>query len=118
AKAVLQNRTLGYRSHPQLNRFRAHPAPVAAINSYLAELWLEAQSRGYRFDARKLRGPRTRIPIRATRGQLRYEWAHLLRKLHDRAPELYRVARRTRPRAHGLFRLTPGPFADWEMLRP
>src|SRR5262250_1559280 len=80
AKAVLQNRTRGYRAHPQLTRFRSHPLPVAAINTYLAGLWAEARSRGYRFDARKIRGPRTRIRIRATHGQVRFEWAHLLRK--------------------------------------
>lgn len=114
AKAVLQNRTRGYRSHPQLVRFRAHPDPVAAINTYLAGILAEGRLRGYRFDARKLRGRRTMVQIDATRGQLLFEWSHLLRKLRSRAPRARRPARATEPRAHLLFRLTPGPIAEWE----
>jgi hypothetical protein len=114
AKAVLQHRTRGYRYHPQLVRFRAHPDPVAAINTYLAGVLAEARLRGYRFDARKLRGLRTTVRIDATLGQLSFEWAHLLRKLRVRAPDAYRRARRAEPRAHLLFRLTPGPVEPWE----
>ena len=115
AKAVLQNRTRGYRTHPQLMRFRDHPRPVAAINSYLAGVLAEARKRGYHFDARKVQGPRTAVPIRVSRGQLAYEWTHLLRKLRRRSLRVYRVARRARPTAHDLFRLTAGPVAPWEV---
>lgn len=115
AKAVLQNRTRGYRTHPQLMRFRDHPRPVAAINSYLAGVLAEARKRGYHFDARKVQGPRTAVPIRVSRGQLAYEWTHLLRKLRRRSLRAYRVARRARPTAHDLFRLTAGPVAPWEV---
>ncbi len=31
ARAVLRGKTRGYRHHPQLIRFRAHPAPISAI---------------------------------------------------------------------------------------
>jgi hypothetical protein len=117
AKAVLRGRTRGYRAHPQLHRFHAHPHPVEAINTYLAGLRAEALRRGYRFDARKVRGPMTTLRIRATVGQLRFEWAHLLRKLSLRSPEAYRAARRRRPQAHPLFRVVPGPVAAWE-VRP
>jgi len=51
AKRVLEGRTRGYRHHPQLTRFRAHPDPVAAIDAYLAGVYEEACRRGYRFDA-------------------------------------------------------------------
>ena len=114
ARAVLRGRTRGYRAHPQLARFREHPHPVAAINAYLSGIHEEARRRGYRFDRRKLAGPRTDVPIVATQGQLRYEWGHLLRKLRHRAPADYRVARGTRPRCHPLFRLRAGPIASWE----
>ena len=116
AKAVLQNRTRGYRAHPQLNRFREHERPVAAINTYLVGLLVEARERGYKFDASKARGPRTDVRISATSGQLCYEWSHLLRKLRERAPEVYRVARKSEPEAHDLFRLVAGPVAEWEVL--
>jgi hypothetical protein len=118
AKAVLQNRTRGYRAHPQLNRFREHRQPVAAINTYLAGLLVEARRRGYKFDARKARGPRTRTRIPATRGQLGFEWTHLLRKLRIRAPEVYRAARRSEPGSHDLFRLVAGQVAPWEVRGP
>lgn len=118
AKAVLQNRTRGYRRHPQLTRFRDHPRPVAAINTYLAGVLAEARRRGYRFDARKVMGPKTGVRIRVSRGQLTYEWSHLLQKLRRRAPGVYRAASRARPRAHELFRLVPGPVAAWEVRGP
>ena len=114
AKAVLRGLTRGYRHHPQLTRFRGHPDPVAAINGYLAVVLAEAEKRGYRFDRTKVRGRATTLEIRVSRGQLSFEWTHLLRKLRARAPDVYRLARRNRPRAHPLFRLTAGPVAPWE----
>ena len=45
AKAVLSGRTRGYRQHPQLARFRAHPEARAAINAYLAAVHEEATGR-------------------------------------------------------------------------
>jgi hypothetical protein len=117
AKAVLRGRTRGYRRHPQLERFRAHPHPVAAINTYLATVLKEARRRGYRFDAAKIRGRRTRLRIRATTGQLRYEWSHLMRKLRVRSPGVWRLARGTSPAPQRLFRIAPGPIATWEVRR-
>lgn len=114
AKAVLQHRTRGYRNHPQLERFRAHVSPVAAINTYLAAVYAEACRRGYAFDSRKFRGPRTTRRIRVTRGQLAFEWTHLRRKLHARAPSAYRATNDSPPTTHPLFRAAAGPIADWE----
>ena len=114
AKAVLQHRTRGYRKHPQLDRFRAHASPVSAINTYLAAVYAEACRRGYEFDGRKFRGPRTTRRIRVTRGQLAFEWGHLRRKLRSRAPSAYRATTGSRPTAHPLFRVAAGPVADWE----
>ncbi|PIR16242.1 MAG: DNA lyase [Elusimicrobia bacterium CG11_big_fil_rev_8_21_14_0_20_64_6] len=115
AKAVLQGKTKGYRNHPQLERFRAHPAPRAAINAYLAGVHAEAVSRGYSFNPDKI-GPVRRIKaIAATRGQLLYEWKHLLRKLSKRNPALYRKRLGVRsPEGHPLFRVVRGPVASWE----
>lgn len=115
ARKVLRGRTRGYRHHPQLARFRATRDPVAAINRYLSEVLAESRARGYRFDARKILGARSRSPIPATRGQLAYEWRHLLRKLRLRDPARYRLARKVRPSPHPLFALRPGPVAEWEV---
>jgi len=90
ARAVLRGETRGYRSHPQLARFRAHRAPRAAINTYLEMVAAEADARGYSFNRRKLGSRRRRgLKLRATRGQLEYEWQHLLKKLRRRSPDLY-----------------------------
>ena len=78
AREVLRGRTKGYRQHPQLLRFQSCPSPPAAINGYLAVVFAEARSRGYRFDGSRL-GRVVRVPkIRASDGQLQYEWIWLL----------------------------------------
>ena len=115
ARAVLRGRTRGYRHHPQLQRFRAHPYPLAAINAYLGAVAEEAARRGYAFDRRKLGPVRAAARLPATRGQLRYEWSHLLRKLRQRSPTWYeRWQAQRRPRAHPLFTVKPGAIAVWE----
>ena len=115
AQKVLRGGTRGYRSHPQLLRFRSAEDPKSAIAAFLFELAAEADRRGYKFDARKITGSRTAQKIRETRGQLEYEWGHLKRKLRERAPE---VARRLRevssPAAHPLFRIVAGEVRVWE----
>jgi len=117
AQAVLRGRTRGYRSHPQLQRFRECRAPLSAINAYLAIVHAEAVARGYGFDRLKLARVATRLQIRATEGQLMYEWAWLLRKLERRNPALYGRNRSIlTPDAHPLFRVVPGPVAPWERV--
>lgn len=115
AKAVLRGATKGYRQHPQLERFKACPRPVEAIDAYLAEVHLEATGRGYRFDASKV-GPVAAVePIVVTEGQLSLEWRHLLTKLSARSPALFeRWSSIDRPDCHPLFRPVPGPVAPWE----
>jgi hypothetical protein len=74
----------------------------------------EATRRGYAFDASKA-GPQRRVPrIAVTRGQLEYEWRHLLRKLRRRNPAQYAALRGQRPRAHPLMRVREGPVESWE----
>lgn len=120
ARAVLRGRTRGYRMHPQLERFRNARDPVAAINTYLAAVHAEALKRGYRFDGRKLRGPRSPTKLPATRGQLAFEWSHLLRKLRNRSPGRYHALRAMagQPRAHPGFVIRRGGVARWKRARP
>ena len=89
--------------------------PRAAINTYLKAVAAEAGARGYRFDSRKL-GPRRRgLVLTATRGQLKHEWRHLLRKLARRSPRVYERWRRERaPEPHPLFRIVRGSIELWE----
>lgn len=115
ARAVLRGATNGYRHHPQLERFRSHASPRCAISSYLRAVHDEASSRGYAFDRAKIGNVRPVAPIEVTRGQLHYEWAHLLRKLSVRSPSLYRRWRSLEsPECHPLLRARDGGIEPWE----
>ena len=117
ARAVLRGQTRGYRHHPQLERFTAHASPRLAINAYLAAVHAEALSRCYNFDRNKV-GPVRVIPrITVARGQVLFEWQHLLQKLEARSPLLFAESRDvTSPTCHPLFRPRPGPVASWERV--
>jgi hypothetical protein len=115
ARAVLRGRTRGYRHHPQLERFRAHPSPRSAVNAYLAEIYIEAAARGYAFDRSKIGRLRRVDPIAATTDQIAYEWQHLMGKLSVRNQLLHRQWRKTRfPECHPLFTPVPGSIEPWE----
>lgn len=115
ARAVLRGETRGYRHHPQLLRFQSHPAPRSAINAYLGAIFMEAESRGYAFDRRKIGPVRAIARIEGTTGQLRYEWQHLMRKLRVRSPSLHRQWRDViAPESHPLFTIWRGPVEPWE----
>jgi hypothetical protein len=115
AQAVLRGRTKGYRSHPQLTRFRGHPDPLAAISSFLLGVHAEAVCRGYRFDLSKVVEPAASVTVEETKGQLLWEWQHLLKKLSARSPDLYaRAAGIEVPVPHPMFRIVEGPVRFWE----
>ncbi|HEY2629486.1 MAG TPA: pyrimidine dimer DNA glycosylase/endonuclease V [Usitatibacter sp.] len=117
ARAVIRGKTKGYRHHPQLDRFRAHPAPRSAISTYLAAVEAEARQRGYSFDAGKVGPSRSRIRIATSDGQLQYEWKHLLRKLRARSRRTYSEWKAVkRPEPHPMFRIVRGPVESWERL--
>jgi len=117
AQAVLRNRTLGYRRHPQLQRFRDSPSPRRAINSYLNSVYENAAARGYDFDRAKLSRIAAAPLILVTQGQLAYEWSWLLRKLRSRNFPVYRThCSIAVPDAHPLFSIVPGPVSEWERI--
>lgn len=118
AQHVLAGKTKGYRHHPQLHRFLETDRPLAFIGSYLNEVAGEATRRGYRFDATKilelLEEPRT---ISVTRGQLRYEFDHLLRKLEIRDPSRFgTLSSNKRILHHPSFAAIPGKVQAWEKV--
>lgn len=122
AQAVLAGRTRGYRSHPQLSRFRESTSPADQVAAYLRQVHAESVSRGYDFDASRIGGagrvvagpPAETIPV--TMGQLEYEWAHLTAKLGVRSPAwLERFAAVELPEPHPSFTVVAGGIADWEV---
>jgi hypothetical protein len=117
ARAVLRGRTRGYHHHPQLVRFRAHPAPISAINHYLALIADEADERGYRFDRSRIGPVRNRSAIPVTAGQLSFELSHLRAKVETRAPEdLRRLPTDVAVTPHPVFVPRPGPVEPWERV--
>lgn len=120
AQAVLLGKTSGYRSHPQLKRFQRHANPVSAIGTYLHFVHAEATKRGYKFDYQRIYDPTTglhHVWITTTRGQLEYEFQHLVKKLDKRDPPRaadLRLANVCPP--HPLFRVIDGPIESWERV--
>ena len=122
AQKVLRGLTTGYTRHPQLERFRATDDPVVALAAYLHGVADEADARGYRFDRTRIvdltptqqqAAAALRLPV--TKGQLEYEWSHLLAKVEARAPQwAARLERVTEPTAHPVFDVVPGEIEAWE----
>jgi hypothetical protein len=118
AQKVLRGETKGYRNHPQLTRFLAHPQPLEAISTYLLAVYAEGEKRGYRFDREKILTSKQAQPIPAARGQLLYEWAHLQKKLELRAPELFVYYQDVSiPEPHPLFTIVEGDVESWEIQK-
>lgn len=115
AQAVLCGQTRGYRNHPQLIRFQNHPAPLAAISSYLGGVHHEADVRGYAFDGSKIRPSDKAVLLTVTTGQVAHEWAHLCAKLKARNPEIYKKWQDVKaPETHPIFSVRRGGVASWE----
>lgn len=117
AQAVLRGRTRGYIHHPQLTRFRDRSSPIGAIAEYLRAIHAESLNRGYTFEARHVDDARHSGFLVVTRGQLDYEWEHLMAKLSVRDPERkIRLQNVKRPQAHPLFRVAAGGVEAWERI--
>lgn len=115
AQAVLRGETRGYRNHPQLDRFKSHATPLAAISLYLRAIHAEAEMRGYSFDKSKIKSTEKAAALTVTSGQIAYEWAHLLAKLKERNPALHQRWLATEvPEVHPLFEVRAGGVEPWE----
>lgn len=118
AQKVLKGETRGYKHHPQLKRFRASPDAIRAIATYLQGICQEAVARGYNFDQTKIGMADSTIRISSTKGQIRYEWEHLKRKLRDRDKKKYEEIMNTdSPEPHPMFEVGEGGIEDWEVVR-
>ncbi|HEY3862638.1 MAG TPA: pyrimidine dimer DNA glycosylase/endonuclease V [Verrucomicrobiae bacterium] len=115
AQKVLRGETRGYKHHPQLARFRAHPKSLQAMAAFLSGLAEEAGRREYNFDASKISSRKLRGHMHETEGQLQFEWNHLRAKLRARAPGAWRQFKDVAaPEPHPLFCIKPGPVREWE----
>lgn len=119
AQKVLLGRTKGYRHHPQLERFKSSKDPIASVCRYLHEVAREGRRRGYNFKTSRIcAAPKVKALIGVKRGQLAYEFEHLLKKLKGRdrgAFEKMRPPARIRP--NPAFRAVPGGVEKWERIR-
>lgn len=118
AKNVLGDKTIGYRNHPQLNRFKKCPQPLHAINYYLSVVYDEAGQRGYVFDRNKIDWNFETCKIPVTTGQLAYEVEHLKNKLLQRDPSRLKKLPATKNiEVHPLFGKIKGDIEDWEIIK-
>lgn len=119
AQAVLRGETRGYQHHPQLQRFREAATPEASIAEYLARVHDESVRRGYSFAAEKVGAHRDPTRLEVTRGQLDFEWQHLMAKLRARSPEQHEQLRTvSAPEPHPSFTVVNGGVAAWERAAP
>ncbi len=117
AQNVLLGKTVGYKNHPQLNRFKAMKNPEGAIASYLRGIAKEAQARQYHFDTAKINSRRVRSQITVTSGQIAFEFSHLKNKLKTRDPEKLQLLETvTHVDIHPLFEEISGEIESWEIL--
>ena len=117
AQKVLQNKTRGYRSHPQLRRFKSSPDPTGAIAGYLRGIYSEAVNRGYKFSADKISSAEFGGRIACTQGQLLYEWNHLKGKMRSRDARRYREMEDiAEPEPHPVFDIIEGDIEEWEII--
>ena len=107
----------GYKNHPQLTRFKNTNNPIGAIASYLRYVADEAERRDYNFNRSKIENRRMRNEVLVTSGQVDYEFKHLLAKLKERAPDLYKQLKTTHSiKVHPIFRKVKGAIEEWEKI--
>ena len=118
AQAVLLGRTKGYKSHPQLERFKVTGDPPSTLAEYLSEVWYEASARGYNYNASLVNSaiPIISIEMTVTQGQINYEWQHLLGKLKERSPKQYQQVKDLSPQPHPMFTVVAGEVESWERV--
>ncbi len=117
AKNALENKTKGYKNHPQLNRFKQTEKPLEAINQYLAEIYEEAKQRNYNFNKNKIDFNFSPIKIPVHDKQIEYEFSHLMKKLKLRDNEKYQNLKEiTDFETAEIFTKIKGEIEDWEVI--
>jgi len=118
AKKVLENKTKGYKNHPQLDRFKKAKNPLDVINQYLSEIHKEASRREYNFDREKINWNFKKSKLNVTKGQLEYEKDHLLNKLKNRDIKKFQEIKKIKKfEANLLFEIKEGEIEKWEIIK-
>lgn len=118
ARKVLAGQTRGYKTHPQLERFKKHEEPVKALDAYLFEVWKESRRRGYSFNRKKIGNVISSQKLAITTGQLTYELQHLRKKLERRDRNKHKELEGIGiPHPHPFFKARPGAAEKWERIR-
>lgn len=117
AKKVLEGKTVGYKNHPQLLRFKNTKNPLHSINTYLCYVENEASNRKYKFDKNKIGKQNKKICINVTKGQLEYELKHLKNKLETRDKTKYlELQKIKKTETHPIFKIIKGKIAEFEKI--
>ncbi len=117
AKNVLEDKTKGYKNHPQLIRFKNSDNPLRSINEYLAAVYKESIKRGYHFNKEKFNIYHEQVTLTVNSRQIEYETKHLLKKLKIRDLESYKILlNETNISPHPLFKIIDGEIEDWEIV--
>ena len=116
AQKVTEGKTMGWKNHPQLDRFKYHAKPMEAVGFYLNELYNESQRRGYNYNYSKILYPVSFMdPITITLGQIEYEFNLLQERLKVRTPVKYEENLGISELiAHPFFTIIPGLPEKWE----
>ena len=115
AKNVLENKTNGYKNHPQLTRFRESKKAIDCIDQYLWEVYKEAEKRNYSFNKDKINQNFKPLTLTVTTGQLDFEIDHLKSKLKLRdRKKLKEITAMKNFESHPLFRIIEGEIESWE----
>ncbi|TSD03244.1 MAG: hypothetical protein Athens071416_305 [Parcubacteria group bacterium Athens0714_16] len=115
AKKVLEGKTVGYKNHPQLLRFKNTKNSLNSINTYLHHIEKEASERKYKFDKNKIEKNYKKICINVTSGQLEYEFKHLKNKLKNRDKIKYSELKKIEKiKIHPLFKIIKGNIESFE----
>ena len=118
AKNVLEGKTVGYRNHPQLERFKNSKNPMDAINQYLCIVYDESVKRKFNFNQRKFCRVITPQNLTVNEGQITYEFGHLLKKIKKRDIGLYKKLKGTKHiLPHPMFKIGKGNIEKWEIVK-
>lgn len=115
AKKVLAGKTIGYKNHPQLIRFKKTDNPMRYINAYLADIYKESKKRGYNFSKGKFSEETITKPIPVNSKQVEYEFTHLKNKLEKRDLTRYKdISKITETEVSHIFKIIDGEIEEWE----
>ncbi|MCR4421403.1 MAG: pyrimidine dimer DNA glycosylase/endonuclease V [Exilispira sp.] len=128
AKKVLEGKTKGYKKHPQLIRFKKTSDPTLYINLYLIQVYYEAKARRYQFDFNKIDNEKIMglnflnlEKIKVTKGQIKYEFEFLKKKLKKRDLQKYlkleNIENDMDIEINPIFEIIEGEIEEWEKVK-